>query len=127
MYVAGAEHANRGPALAFLAQVRDGSVEATTSTEVLQEILHRYTRLGRPEVAFEVYRLFVELCHDVLPVSLADTDLAVQLLTRHPGVSVRDALHAAVMQHHGLTWIATFDTGFDGFPNIKRLPLAPGA
>lgn len=41
MYVAGREHANREPARRFLERVRKGSVEACTSTEVLQEILYR--------------------------------------------------------------------------------------
>ena len=38
MYVAGADHPNRGPATTFLAEARAGSYDLCTSTEVLQEI-----------------------------------------------------------------------------------------
>jgi len=37
------------------------------------------------------------------------------------GLSARDALHIAVMEHHGIEQIMTFDSGFDGFPGITRL------
>jgi predicted nucleic acid-binding protein len=98
-------------------------VEACTSTEVLQEILYRYSGLERLDLASEVYSLFVEICPVVLPVTLADTDRALEILTSVAGVSVRDALHAAVMLNHEVTGIATFDRGFDGIPGIERLEL----
>jgi hypothetical protein len=76
---AGTEHPNRDPSLRFLQSVRQGEVEACTSTEVLQEILYRYHALGRLDLAGRVYDLFVAL---ILSVTLADTDLARDLL--HP-------------------------------------------
>ena len=76
MYVAGKGHPNREPALRFLARARTGEFEACTSTEVLQEILHRYVGLGRLDLAREVYELFSQLCPVIFPVTLADTDRA---------------------------------------------------
>jgi predicted nucleic acid-binding protein len=58
MYVAGREHAHREPSRRFLEAVRRNEIEACTSTEVLQEILYRYTALGRLDLAREVYDLF---------------------------------------------------------------------
>ena len=55
MYVAGANHPHRAPAVRFLERVRRGEVEASTSTEVLQEILYRYSALRRLDLAREVY------------------------------------------------------------------------
>ena len=123
MYVAGGAHENRDPAHRFLGRVRKREVEACTSTEVLQEILYRYSSLGRLDLAREVYDLFVEVCPVVLEVSLADTDRARDLLCGIPGVSARDAVHAAVMLNHEVEWIATFDAGFDRVPGIRRLEL----
>jgi hypothetical protein len=123
MYVAGREHPLRGPARRFMACVRSGEVEAVTSTEVLQEILYRYVGLGRPDLAHEVYDLFVELCTAVLPVTLADTDHARDLLRTVAGVSVRDAVHAGVALNHEIPRIASFDTGFDDIGGIERLRL----
>jgi len=74
MYVAGRDHPLREPARRFLARVRAGEIEACTSTEVLQEMLYRYAALKRPDLAREVYDLFVQFCPVVLPVTLADTD-----------------------------------------------------
>ena len=96
MYVAGAEHPNREPARLFLARVQAGEVEGCTSTEVLQEILYRYSALCRLDLAREVYDLFVQICPVVLDVTLADTDQARDLLLDVAGISARDAVHAAV-------------------------------
>jgi predicted nucleic acid-binding protein len=98
-------------------------VEICTSTEVLQEILHRYAGLQRIDLATEVYDLFVQLCPVVLPVTLADTDRARALLQASVGVSVRDVIHAAVMLNNGVDEIATFDEGFDRVTGISRLRL----
>ena len=124
MYVAGREHPNRAPAQRFLARVRAGEFEASTSTEVLQEILYRYTALGKRELAREVYDLFVEICPVVHPVTIADTDRARDLLGRSGKLSARDAIHVAVMLNHGVPWIASFDRGFEGIAGIRRLSLA---
>ena len=113
MYVAGRDHPLREPARRFLERARGGEVEICTSTEVLQEILYRYAALKRLDLAGAVYDLFVQLCPTVLPVTLADTDRAKGLVVSSPGLSVRDAVHAAVMLNHDIREIATFDVGFD--------------
>ena len=93
------------------------------STEVLQEILYRYSALKRLDLAASVYDLFVHLCPTVLAVTLADTDRARSLLVSSRGVTVRDAVHAAVMLNHDISEIATFDEGFDAFDGITRVAL----
>jgi predicted nucleic acid-binding protein len=121
MYVAGREHRLREPSRRFLQRVRDGEIEAVTSTEVLQEILYRYSALRRLDLARDVYDLFVEICPTVVPITLADTDRARDILAAHPDAGARDAIHAAVMLNHGVPQIATFDAGFDRLPGIVRL------
>jgi uncharacterized protein len=124
MYVAGGEHENRDPARRFFRRLRAGDVEGCTSTEVLQEILYRYSSIGRLDAAREVYDLFVEMCPVVLSVTLADTDRARDLVCSRLGVSARDAVHGAVMLNHDVEWIATFDAGFDRVPGVRRLKLS---
>jgi len=124
MYVAGAEHPNKAPATRFLETAADKGFELSTSTEVLQEILYRYTVLGRPELADRVYDLFVALIPEIFAVTLADTDLAKEILPSTPGLSARDAVHAGVMLNRGVTSIATFDRGFDRIEEIARADLA---
>ena len=102
---------------------RFGEIEICTSTEVLQEILYRYSALGRPDLAGTVYDLFVHLCPVVLPITLADTDRAKRLLSEVRGLGVRDAVHAGVMLNHEIADIATFDQGFDRIDGIRRVRL----
>jgi hypothetical protein len=123
MYVAGRDHPHRASSQRFLEMARAGEVEICTSTEVLQEILYRYSALKRLDLAGGVYDLFVQLCPVVLPITLADTDLARRLVTDTAGISVRDAIHAAVMMNHDIEHIATFDVGFDAIPGIQRVAL----
>lgn len=123
MYVAGREHPLREPARRFLARVQAGEVEGCTSTEVLQEILYRYVGLRRPDLAAEVYDLFVGICSVVFPVTLADTDRARDLVRNGTPASVRDVVHAAVMLNNDVVKIASFDSGFDEVRGIERLRL----
>lgn len=95
-------------------------VEGCTSTEVLQEILYRYSALRRRDLAREVYNLFVEICPIVFDVTLADTDRARDLVAEREHLSARDAVHAAVMLNHDVGWIATFDRGFGQVPGVHR-------
>lgn len=124
MYVAGRDHPLRDPSRRFLERARNGEIDICTSTEVLQEILYRYAGMRRLDLATAVYDLFVQLCPVVLPVTLADTDRAKALLTETEGLSVRDAVHAAVMTNNDVREIATFDEGFDRLPGITRRRLA---
>jgi uncharacterized protein len=123
MYVAGAEHPRREASRRFLDHVRGGKVDACTSTEVLQEILYRYSALGRRDFGREVYDLFVDICPVVLPVTLADTDRARDLLGAVAGISARDAVHTGVMLNHEIELIATYDAGFDAVPGVRRMKL----
>ncbi len=123
MYVAGRDHPLRERAHRFLGRVQSGEIEGCTSTEVLQEILYRYVGLRRPDLAVEVYDLFVGLCSTVFPVTLADTDRARDLVRSGTPASMRDLVHAAVMLNNGVTRVATFDAGFDHVKGIERLPL----
>jgi len=124
MYAAGREHPNREPSIRVLERARAGEIEAHTSTEVLQEILYRYSSLGRLDLAGTVYDLFVEVCPVILLVTLADTDLAKELVCGGARVSARDAFHAAVMINRGIETIATFDSGFDRISGIRRMDIS---
>jgi predicted nucleic acid-binding protein len=124
MYVAGRDHPNRESSLRFLHAVRTGALDACTSTEVLQEILYRYSGMGHTDLMGRVYDLFVEVCPSVLPVTLADTDRAKAMLCELEGLSARDSVHAAVMLNNDVQVIATFDQGFERVPGIRRLSLA---
>jgi hypothetical protein len=58
---------------------------------------------------------------EVFAIGQADTERAKQIVLGNRHLSARDAVHLAVMEHHGIDRILTFDSGFDGFPGVTRL------
>ena len=63
----------------------------------------------------------VQLCSAVLPVTVADTRKALDLLKTHQTITSRDAIHAATMINNGIKEIISTDTHFDLLPEIKRI------
>ena len=123
MYVAGADHPNRGSATRFLETAGDAGYDFCTSADILKGILYRYTALGRADLADRVYDLFVGLVPKVFSVKLADTDLAKRILLSTLGQSARGAVHAAVMLNRNASWLATFDREFDRVEGVNRIEL----
>lgn len=123
MYAAGGEHPLKTPSLRFLKTVEAKRHDVCTSAEVLQEILHRYRAEQRTDFGIGVYTEFALICPDVLDLTQADTDRAILILKNSPGISARDATHAAVMLNNGIMRIATFDRDFDRIPGVRRIEL----
>jgi predicted nucleic acid-binding protein len=122
MYVIGGDRRLKGEAELVVARLIREERRLVTSSEVFQELLHRYgssEQQTRLEAAFEALRDMVD---DVLPVTESDVFAAKGLLYERPGLSVRDVLHLAVMRQHGIEEVLSFDTGFDAVPGVARLP-----
>lgn len=96
-------------------------VPCCTSAEVVQELLHRYLALGRPEDAKLSALHFMTLVPEVLPVTRATLLAAAGLIDELPGLSARDLLHVAVMRQHGLAQILSVDRHFDTVAGIRRM------
>jgi uncharacterized protein len=125
MYLIGDDQQLKGDARRVLERLAAEQARLVTSSEVFQELLHRYgtgDRRDRLEPSFETLRGLVE---DVLAVEGADVFAAKDLLYAHPRLSARDALHVAVMRRHEITQVVSFDRGFDAVSGIKRLPTDP--
>ncbi len=70
-----------------------------------------------------MYDLFVGLAPTVFSVTLADTDLAKRILLSTQGLSAHDAVHAGMMLNRDVSWLATFDQGFDRVEGVNRVEL----
>lgn len=101
--------------------MKKGQRIAVTNTEVLQEILHRYFSLNKTAVGEIAHQAFTRLCRTILPVTIRDTDLALELLKAHPHITTRDAVHAATMLNNGIRQIISTDTHFDQISNNSRI------
>jgi predicted nucleic acid-binding protein len=121
MYAVGAEHPYRCPCLDALDRIIRESLPAIVSSEIHQEILHRYLSLGLPQMAQQVSAQLETIIPTTLPVTLADIRRVRQLAERYPALRARDLLHAAVMLENGLSHILSTDRHFDQVSEIERI------
>ena len=121
MYAAGSEHPLRDPCRALLRRVSDGDLEAVISAEVVQEILHRFTRIGRPAEGTVLSRAALDLFAPVLPITHALMRRLPALIEQHPSLAARDLVHVATCLQEGITDIVSPDRGFDTVQGIRRL------
>jgi predicted nucleic acid-binding protein len=121
MYLVGAAHPHKGDARRRLEDAVAAGERLVTSAEVLREILHRYVAIGRRDAIQPAFDALLGVVDEVLGIERKDVERARDLVLGGPGLSARDALHAAVMEREGVTRILSFDAGFDDLPGITRL------
>jgi uncharacterized protein len=120
MYLIGAEHPNKAAARRLLEDaVADGEV-LCTDAEVLQEILHRYVAIRRPDDIDPAFEVLLSIVDVVYPIELADVERARRIVRRTAELSARDAVHLAIMQRHDIDEVLSFDAAFDGVAGIRR-------
>ena len=121
MYLVGAAHPNKEAARRALEEAVAAGESLCTDAEVLQEILHRYTAIRRPQEIDPAFDALLAIVDVVYPIERADVERARRLVRTTPSLSARDAVHIAVMQAHDIGRILTLDVGFDGIPGIVRV------
>jgi len=121
MYLVGAEHAHKIDAQRLLERCIAERRRLVTNAEVLQEILHRYSAIERPEAIQPALDALLGVVDEVLAVEKEDVLGARDILMGSPELSSRDALHLAIMRRHGIENILSFDRGFDQAPGITRI------
>ena len=122
MYLVGADHPNKGPAVTSLEIAIARGERLVTDAEVVQELLHRYRAIGRMDAMEAATDALLSLVDEVYPIDRDDVIAARRLLVRLPAISARDAVHVATMRRHGVDDILTFDAGFDAVGGLRRLP-----
>ena len=127
MYLAGDDPVRRSRCRSALHAAVERRVTLTTSAEVLQEILHRYFSINRPDSARTVYRAATEICAEILPITERQTARALDLLAHYPRLSARNAVHVATMEDRGIRRILSTDRDFDALDLVERIdPVATG-
>jgi predicted nucleic acid-binding protein len=123
MYIGGADHPNRTDAIVRVENLLHNKETLVTDAEVFQEILHRYSALRRLDRIPALFELTLRIVDQVLPIDLADTQRAAQVLLAEPRLSARDAVHLAVKERHGVRRIMSFDEDYDAWPGVTRIGL----
>lgn len=121
MYLVGVPHPHKSDAQRLLEKLVSERQRLVTDAEVLQEILHRYVAINRRDAIQPAFDALLGVVDQVLAIEGADAERAKQIVLGNRHLSARDAVHLAVMEHHGIDRILTFDSGFDGFPGVTRL------
>ncbi len=121
MYLVGAAHRHKTDAQSRLERCLADRQRLVTDAEVLQEILHRYVAVDRRDAIQPAFDALLGVVDEVFPVERLVVERAKAIVLGNRRLSARDALHVAVMQHHGITTIMSFDAGFDGLPGVRRL------
>jgi predicted nucleic acid-binding protein len=121
MYLVGTVHPHKIDAQRRIERLLGDRARLVTDSEVLQEILHRYTSIHRVDAIQPTFDALLNVVDEVFPVDRAVVERAKQIVLGYRRLSARDAVHLAVMEQHGIEKILSFDTGFDGFPGITRL------
>lgn len=121
MYLVGSPHPNQDRARATLNRLRLAQERLVTDVESYQEILHRFTAIRRPaDIDSAFYRLD-EIVDEVFSYGMPEIHAAREIIRSIPGISARDALHAAVMRRNGISRILSYDAGFDAIPGVERM------
>jgi len=95
MCAGGSEHPLRDPCRRILHNAALGELSATTSTEVVHEILHRFLSIGRPQTGLQMATDTLDMFASVLPITHGLMRGLPQLVERYPALSARDLIHVA--------------------------------
>jgi hypothetical protein len=121
MYLVGAAHPNKDESRRLLEQHVGRGDRLVTDAEVLQEILHRYHAIKRPDAIQPAFDALLGLVDDVFPIERADVEKAKSMMRGLAPLSARDAVHAAVMQRRAIFRVMSFDSGFDQLEWVERI------
>ena len=121
MYLVGAAHPHKSDARRLLERFVAEKTALVTDVEVLQEILHRYAAIDRREAIAPAFNALLAVVETVYSIESSDVERARDLVLGKRKLSARDAIHVAVMEHHGIKRILSFDAGFDTVSTVTRV------
>lgn len=119
MYAGGPEHPLRPPCQALMIEVGAHTIDAVTSAEVIQEILHRYVSIRDQDRGITIARDAMDLMGPVLPVTHSVMARVPPLIERYPGLATRDLVHVATCLDAGVDTLVTTDTAMTRIAEIR--------
>jgi uncharacterized protein len=121
MYLVGAPHPRKTESQILLERLVAAGERMVTDAEVLQEILHRYTAIGRRDSIAPAIHLTLGIVDEIFAIEKTDVLRASEILQHPLALAARDAIHIAIMERHGIQSILSFDSDFDQWPGLQRL------
>ena len=124
IYAAGKPSEYKEPCLKVLQNVKTRKILTAVDTEVIQEILYRYHRLGLHKEAVKLVWYTLRLKPRILGVSQKDIESSIHLYSKYSprGIPPRDTIHVATMLNNGIIKIITTDKHFgDVITEVERI------
>lgn len=121
IYAAGSPHEYKLPCIRLMYALEAEEIEGIASSEVVQEVAQHYVGRRMHSEAQVVVRGFLAAMPIILPVEREDVEMMMRLLRDCERLNPRDAVHAAVMLHHGINTIITADRHFSLIPDLIAL------
>lgn len=105
----------------ILKAVAEGTLECSTSSLTVDEVLWIVWKKASKEKAIEQAELVLEFPNlEILDTKASDLRRAVGLIKTYP-IKPRDAIHAACSLNHGIFTIVSDDEDFDAVKELDRL------
>lgn len=121
VYAKGAEHPLRDPCRQLVAAIAEGAQQATTSVEVIQELVRvRARRNGRQDAA-EMGRDYAELLSPLLSVTREHLQEGLRLFERTDRLGAFDAVLVAAAAASGASALVSADGAFAGAGHIRHV------
>jgi len=121
MYVVGRDHPNKLRSIELLETFIRTDEHLVTSTEVFQEILHRYTAISWLDAIGPAFDCLQNIADEVVTFGMSEVRRAKAIIAELPSIPARDALHVAVMEKIEVKRVLSFDHGFDACGWIERV------
>jgi len=121
VYAKGAEHALRNPCRRLIAAVSDGSIQASTTVEVIQEFAHVRARRSDPAEAAGIAREYAELLSPLILVTTEHLHGGLALFERSNSLGAFDAVLAATALDTAADGLVSADKAFS---TVAELPYS---
>ena len=121
MYAAGTDHPLRDPSRRVLTRIGTGELDGVISSEVIQEIVHRFISIKRHEDGLAQAAEAMDFFAPVLSITHALMRRVPDLAAKYPLLDARDVVHVATCIHEGITDIVSPDRGFDQVAEVRRI------
>jgi len=121
VYAKGREHPLRDPCRELIAAIAERRLQATTTVEVIQELVHvRARRRGRADAA-ALGRDYAELLSPLLSPTADDLNAGLALFERTEHLGAFDAVLAACATRSGTRALVSADPAFAGVAELTHV------
>jgi predicted nucleic acid-binding protein len=121
VYAKGQDHPLRDPCRDLIEAIAERRIEATTTVEAIQELVHVRARLRERGDAAALGRDYAELLSPLLSPTVEDLNTGLAWFERTEQLGAFDAVLAACAARGGISALVSADSGFAAVPEIAHV------